>query len=155
MTKKSSTRKIGEVSEFRKWVRQNANKYDLKDREGFFNICIKKFNISWRRVKDCIAFMRREGEIPINAFMPSGPATESIDDIEKRIVQSLKELGNNIIKDNDFRVELSVSKEKWREIIHLPCFSNNRYEIRGKKFRGFYWGSMEVIKDLKKKIEII
>ena len=155
MIKKSSTYKAGEVGEFREWVRQNAIKYDLKDREGFFNICIKKFNVSWRRVKDCIAFMRREGEIPKDAFIPTGPTTETTDEIETNIVQTLKELGTSIVKDDDLRTELSVSREKWRVIAHLPRFLNNRYEIKGKRFRGFYWGSVGVIKDLKKKIEII
>ena len=148
MTKKASMDKVGE---FRKWVMQNASKYDPNDRNGFFNVCVTKFNVSRRRVKDCIAFMRREGEIPKNAFLPIKKEV----DVEPKVEAGLRELGSKIIKDEDFRTELAISRDKWRSVVRLSQFKDNRCEIKGKRFRGFYWGNTEVVKDLKHKIELI
>ena len=148
MTKKASNAKQGGL---REWISQNASKYDIGDREGFFRACAKERNVSLRRVKDCVAFMRREGELPVNAFV----VAKVEDNTEVKIEEGLKELGSFIIKDDDFRFELSISRDKWKTTSRLPEFFQNRCEIKGKKFRGFYWGSETVIANLKKKIELI
>lgn len=166
-----------EVGSVRQWIRDNAKKYDLGEREKFFNAVIDKFGTKRSYVKDMVAMMRRKGEIPANAFtkgsvskrvLPSQvkgdkPFRMSIDvsevkkeyDDEGKIADGIKALGTHIIKDNDFRIELGISFDRWKLVSGLPKFVNNKQELKGKRFRGLYWGSVNVIKELKKKIDIL
>lgn len=166
------------TSEMREWLKKNAKNYT--DREKFVVDCMKKFSRTRERVNDLICEMKRVREIPVNVLnYPPGPnkrATQvtpepvkgrpfrmSVDvseikkeyDDEKKIAEGVKALGTHLIKDNDFRMELGVSVDRWKIVSNLPKFVNNRRELKGKRFKGLFWGDAAVIRDLSKKIDLL
>jgi len=165
-------------SEMMVWIQKNAK--TAKDRESFIQECVDKFHKEHRRVGNILSEMRRNGDLPANCLVGSigkrltipksvskptngRPFRMSIDvtevkkeyDDEKKIQEGLKALGTHLIKDNDFRLELGVSFERWKIVSALPRFANNRCELKGKRFRGLYWGEASIIRDLRKKIDLL
>lgn len=166
-------------SEIQVWIEANYKKYK-NDRQRIIADCVKRFNSSYSYVKDSISAMRRSGKLPASAFLATGanictiPADKDIDtkgkpfrmsidvseiakeyDDEGKIIEAIKTLGTHLIKDNDFRTELRISHDRWKIVTNMPKFTNFRQELKGKRFRGVYWGTTHVIKDLRKKIELL
>lgn len=158
------------------WIQENVS--DAKDREQFIAECEKRFGNSRKRVLDAISHLRLNGKIPRDAILPAAPKNAlssaprkngknvfrlSVDlseiagefDEEAKILKGLETLGTRLIKDNDFRVELGVPIDRWKVVGNLPKFGGNKRELKGKRFRGIYWGSSAVIKELSRKIDIL
>ena len=76
-------------------------------------------------------------------------------DDDGKIEEGISSLGTHLIKDNDFRLELGVSYERWKIVSNQPKFANNKQELKGKRFRGLYWGAVPVIRELRKKIDLL
>lgn len=161
------------------WIAENYLKYK-NDRQKIIGDCVKRFNTTYGYVKDVISAMRREGKLPASAFVANRahakvvPVSSEIDtkgkpfrmsvdvseiakeyDDEGKIIEAIKTLGTHLIKDNDFRTELRISHERWKIVTGMPKFANYRQELKGKRFRGLYWGTASVIKELRKKIELL
>lgn len=158
------------------WVCERAPK--VRDWEQFIAETMKKFGMERKRVRDVITKLRARGKIPQDALVPAAgtskpvvPAVKrngksfrmSVDlseiageyDEEAKIRNGLENLGTRLIKDNDFRVELGVPIDRWKVVSNMAKFANNKRELKGKRFRGIYWGTSEVIKELSKKIDIL
>jgi hypothetical protein len=173
---------MGEImmkSELKTWIVANYLKYK-NDRQKIIGDCVKRFNSTHGYIKDTISGMRRDGTLPATAFVatkarinvvPVGkdidtkgkPFRMSVDvseiakeyDDEGKIIEAIRTLGTHLIKDNDFRTELRISHERWKIVTGMPKFANYRQELKGKRFRGLYWGAAPVIKELRKKIELL
>lgn len=78
---------------------------------------------------------------------------EEYDD-ESKIDEGIANLGSSIIKDNDFRMELGIALDRWKVVSTLERFSKNKIELRGKQFKGTYWGQQDSLADLRKKIDM-
>lgn len=72
-----------------------------------------------------------------------------------KINKGIENLGTQIIKDNDFRQELGVPNDRWKVVSGLEKFTKNKIELRGKQFKGVYWGSVEAIKELRKAVDML
>ena len=79
---------------------------------------------------------------------------EDIDD-ESKLEDGLKALGDTIIKDNDFRLELGISTNRWKAVTHQKKYETEKIELRGKQFRGTFWGQTKVLAGLRSKINKI
>lgn len=166
-------------SEIQIWIEANYKKYK-DDRQKIIGDCVKRFNTTYGYVKDTISAMRRTGKLPASAFVVTHanvnvvsvgkdidtkgkPFRMSVDvsevakeyDDEGKILEAIKTLGTHLIKDNDFRTELRISHDRWRIVTGMPKFANYKQELKGKRFRGLYWGTTSVIKDLRKKIDLL
>jgi len=75
-------------------------------------------------------------------------------DDEAKIDEGIDNLGTSIIKDNDFRVELGIAMDRWKLVSSLEKYSRNKIDLRGKQFKGTYWGQEEVLVSLRKKIDM-
>lgn len=75
-------------------------------------------------------------------------------DDEAKIDEGLDNLEASIIKDNDFRIELGIAQDRWKLVSSLKKFDKNKIELRGKQFKGVYWGQVEVLQELRKKIDM-
>ena len=151
-------------SGMRQWIQENFRKYN-NDREKIMSDCMARFHHTRSRIKDLLAQMRRAGEIPPSSFpisgrgiefrasVESGSVVQDFED-EDRICEAIKKLGSRVIKDIDFRIELGIPNEQWKAVSQQLKFSNNKQELKGRRFRGLYWGDAAVIKDLRKKIEL-
>jgi len=160
----------------RDWIRQNAPK--VKDWEKFIVQTQKKFGMERKRVRDAIVKLRSLGELPTTVLMPtrslirpqiklavkpSKPFRTSVDlsevageyDEEAKIKAGLEALGTRLIRDNDFRVELGIPLDRWKVVSNMKQFEVNKRELKGKRFRGIYWGRAAVIKELSRKIDIL
>ena len=114
--------KLGQVSDMRFWIRENYEKYK-HDRYKLIDDCVKKFSRKPRRVSNMIAEMRHTGELPPDAFVLRHhiprhlwdnenevkigleKIEEDCDDVGK-LREGINSLGNYLIKDNDFRLEM-------------------------------------------------
>jgi len=76
-------------------------------------------------------------------------------DDEGKIEAGLVNLGTQVIKDNDFRTELGVSTDRWKVVSGLKKFEKHRIELRGKQYKGVYWGQVEVIKELRRAVDML
>ena len=74
---------------------------------------------------------------------------------EGRILEGIENLGEQVIKDNDFRQELSIPIDRWRVVSGKEIFSKNKIELRGKQFKGIYWGKEETLDSLRKAVDMI
>jgi hypothetical protein len=158
----------------RDWICVNIAK--ANDREKFLTECQNKFGSNRRTITNAIAELRGRGRIPRDAFIPVKLSSAvvpkqnarssfrlSVDlseiagefDEEAKILKGLESLGTRLIKDNDFRVELGVPIDRWKVVSGMPKFAGNKRELKGKRFRGVYWGSTSVIRELSKKIDIL
>jgi len=159
----------------KEWIQKNAQ--GVKDWEKFINEVTKKFGMARRRARDTITRLRREGKIPRDALMsPSKFNVSTITtkhvgksfrmsvdlavvageyDEEAKILTGLENLGTRLIKDNDFRVELGIPIDRWKVVCNMQKFANNKRELKGKRFRGVFWGRTEIIRELSKKIDIL
>lgn len=163
-------------SKLRDWIRENSKKAESKD--DFIKQCMDKFSINRKLVRGTINDMLDRGEelgsvvsekskSGIKPVMPKPRKIGnfkfivSADDIVKeydegeKIEEGIRNLGNNLIKDNDFRIELGVSFDRWKIFSNLPKFDNNKQELKGKIYKGMYWGSVSVIRELRRKINIL
>lgn len=75
-------------------------------------------------------------------------------DDEAKIDEGIANLGTSVIKDNDFRIELGVAQDRWKLVSTLKKYEKNRIELRGKQFRGTFWGQEEVLEELRRKIDM-
>lgn len=76
-------------------------------------------------------------------------------DYEGKIEKGLENLGTQVIKDNDFRMELVISVDRWKIASGLKKFERNRIELKGKQFKGVYWGSVDVVRELRKAVDMV
>jgi hypothetical protein len=166
----------GRVSAFRDWLRKHAAEY--KDREDVAKECEKLFKKARRQTFDAIGEMRRYDMLPRGIFPRKAAALVSVKrkpmggrrmlrlsvdvsdikkeyDEESKIMDGLKTLGTRLIKDNDFRMELEVPIDRWKVVSGLPRFVDYKKELKGKRFRGLYWGNQDVIKELSKTIAML
>ena len=74
---------------------------------------------------------------------------------EGRILKGIENLGDQVIKDNDFRQELSIPNDRWRVVSGKEKFSKNKIELKGKQFRGVYWGSENIVNELCKAVDML
>lgn len=162
----------------RDWIRENAEK--VKDREELAAQCLRKFGAPRKRVFDALLELRRSGVVPLGVListkmstmrtMTSRPKRDgkgifrlSVDvseikreyDEEAKIVDGIEALGTRLIKDNDFRMELDVPIDRWKIVSALAKFAPYKKELKGKRFRGVFWGSPGVVKELSKKIDML
>lgn len=75
-------------------------------------------------------------------------------DDEGKIDEGIENLGQSIIKDNDFRIELGIAQDRWKLVSSLEKYTNCKIELRGKQFKGVYWGQQKVLAELRKKIDM-
>ena len=166
------------TSSMKQFIRENVKK--ISDKGKMVQECVSRFHRTPHYITDTISELRRLGEIPANAYITSKgrpplsvrpvvtstrgkPFRMSVDvsevtkeyDDEGKIQEALEALGTHIIKENDFRMELGISYERWKIISQMPKFVNNRQDLKGKRFRGIYWGAAAVIRELRKKIELV
>jgi hypothetical protein len=160
-----------------------ANWAKAKSREDLWRMYKQKFPSRSRgTMRRIIARLKKYNDIPPNmcasnggvpASKPSGQSRNgnkitgirrlsvAVDEIKKdyddagRIREGLEQLGTNLIKENDFRVALAIPFDRWRLVADSAEFKNNRQELKGRRFRGFYWGKEEVVAELKKAIDIL
>ena len=163
-------------SDMRGWIRENASGFD--DAAKFAEEAAREFGVPRKTAQDAISYLRRTGVIMVpEGVAPSkaaraegcsrarrkGSFRMSVDlseiagefDEEAKIVRGLESLGTRLIKDNDFRVELGVPIDRWKVVGGLPKFAANKRELKGKRFRGVYWGGSAVVKELSRKIDIL
>jgi hypothetical protein len=76
-------------------------------------------------------------------------------DDEGKIDEGLANLGGQVIKDNDFRTELGIAQDRWKLVSNSERYTDNKIELKGKTYRGVYWGQKEVIKSLQKKVDMV
>lgn len=158
----------------RKWILANAESYN-DDRDKLVRDCCKKFGCTQNYMKDKLSRLRQLGLLSSTAFLVrsksvghpvvtnDGKFRMSVDvsevakefDYEDKVKEGISSLGTRLIKDADFRVELGIPFDKWKIVSCLPKFNNNKHELKGKRFRGVYWGSVPAIRELRKKIEVL
>lgn len=167
----------GKHSEFRAWVRKNAEK--IGDREEVVVECKKRFGQTRLQVLNAITEMKRRGQMSPdvlcrkvigNSFKKrsgfingKGILKLSVDvseikseyDEEAKTTKGLEKLGSRLIRDNDFRMELGVPLERWKIVSGLDKFASCKKELKGRRFKGTYWGNAEVMKELSKAIEML
>ena len=166
-------RSLTEKSELRDWIRKNCIK--AKSRDDFFKEAVSRFNKSRERIRNTVYDMIKRGEdlgetigvgcaaVKVKQIDRRVPFRFSVDvseikkeyDDESRILEGISALGTRLIKDNDFRIELGIPVERWRVVSSLAGFVQNKRELRGKLFKGIYWGNKEVMIDLAKKIDML
>jgi len=158
--------------DMRSWMRSNAAK--MADRDELADECKRLFKAPRRRVLDALTELRNLGQIApdvlprkssviTNARNGKGIFRLSVDvsevkkefDEEAKILEGITALETRLIKDNDFRLELGVPVDRWKVVSTLAKFASCKKELKGKRFRGTYWGSPEVIKELSKKIDML
>jgi len=175
MSTKKFQGKPGTVTD---WIRQNANKF--QDREEVIEAASKQFpgatrGTFLRRINE----LSDSGQIKSKPKpgIPSGSRNrepfvtpkkvpkkfrmavdvadvkEEYDD-ESKIEEGLANLESSIIKDNDFRMELGIAIDRWKLVSNLEKYSKSKIELRGKQFRGIYWGHADVLVGLRRKIEM-
>lgn len=146
---------------------------EVKDKEKVVAKCIKKFGVDRREALNKISYLERQGRAPVpvapkkkisSAKVSRGGIMRlSVDvseikreyDEEAKILEGIEMLGTRLIKDNDFRMELSVPIDRWKVVTGMAKFQTYRKELKGKRFKGIYWGSPDVIKQLAKTIEML
>lgn len=169
------------TGEARLWLKNNWNKFKTTDREGLTLAIMEKFGKTRHQAKDAILGARRSGDFPKGAFLSTpGARTQPIPQPQQGVVKDkpfrmsidikevqsdyddsgkidagLKNLGTHLIRDNDFRLELGIQMERWRIVSQQPKYTNNKRELKGKKFRGVYWAQASVLKQLSKKIDLL
>jgi len=156
----------------RDWMRENGGRFD--DREKLVAEGMRRFHSTRKCVLDAICQLRKQGCLEALGAV-ARPAAEkprrngknmfrlSVDvaeikreyDEEAKILEGIKALGTRLIKDNDFRMELDVPIDRWKVVSALSKLAPYKKELKGKRFRGLYWGSPEVIKELAKKIDML
>ncbi len=163
-------------SKFRDWIR--ANSKHAKSKDEFIKTCMSRFGVGRDCTRGSINDMISRGEDLGEVVGSKGRAGNmsqvhtpkknvnsklivDVNEIAKEydndsmIEDGVKSLGNGLIKDNDFRTELGISFDRWKIVSTKQKFSNNKQELKGKRFRGLYWGSAAVIKELRKKIDLL
>lgn len=158
--------------DMRVWMCSNAER--MKDRNELVEMCERKFKAPRKRILDALSELRQLGRIPAD-ILPKRKKEQvarrngkgifrlSVDvaeikkefDEEAKIIEGIDALGTRLIKDNDFRLELDVPIDRWKVVSTLAKFSPYKKELKGKRFRGVYWGSPDVIKELSKKIDML
>ena len=167
----------------RGWITQKASAY--KDREKFTADAMAACGLSRKSVTDTLSKLQREGKVPSDVFEGAGvegdatpkrerkvtraasggkrPFRMSVDisavteewDDEGKIERAIQQLDAHIIKDNDFRVELEIRVDRWKVVSGLEKFSKNKIELKGKQYRGVYWGQEQVVNKLRRKIDMV
>jgi hypothetical protein len=163
--------KAGKV---REWILANAESYD-NDTDRLIIDCMKKFGLTRKFMTDKLSRLRQFGFLSSTAFLArsksvghpvvanDGKFRMSVDvsevakefDYEDKVKEGISSLGTRLIKDADFRVELGIPIDRWKIVSCLPKFNNNKHTLKGKRFRGLYWGSVPAIRELRKKIEVL
>ena len=157
-----------------KYITDNYKRYD--EREELVQDLIAKFGCIRRSVADALSRLRSAGKIPKDYLMKkdsdksrkrrrrvrfaSGVSVDQVKkefDEEAKIEAAIAELHSAgiIIKDNDFRVELGVAHDRWKVVSRLDKFDDFKIELRGKTFRGLYWGHPDELAAVKKKIDLL
>lgn len=72
-------------------------------------------------------------------------------DVPSKVREGITSLENQVILDNDFRMELGISVQAWKAVTGRKEFSANRLDIKGRT----YWGHAAVLKRIKKTIDIL
>ena len=173
------------TSDMREWVKENAKKWENDRDGFIAEICKRfnktpNLVIDMLRKMRSVGQLPRNAFLigpsknasrataPVKSVVSAAPTKGkqfrmSVDileikkefDDEGKIEEGIAALGTHLIKDNDFRMELGVSLDRWKVVSALPKFANNKYELKGKRFKGTYWGQPSVIRDLKKKVELL
>jgi len=76
-------------------------------------------------------------------------------DDEAKIDEGLANLDGQVIKDNDFRMELGIAQDRWKLVSTSERYSGNKIELKGKQFKGTFWGRKDVIESLRKKVDMV
>lgn len=76
-------------------------------------------------------------------------------DDESKIDEGLINLGDQVIKDNDFRTELFIAHDRWKLVSTSKKYAENKIELKGKLYRGTFWGQVETIINLRKKVDMV
>jgi len=76
-------------------------------------------------------------------------------DDEGKIAQGLENLGTQVIRDADFRSELMIPNDRWKVVTDRKKFDKNKVELKGKQYKGVYWGSVEVLVELRKAVDMV
>jgi hypothetical protein len=162
-----------------KWVRENAAKFD--DREKFLKAAVKATGASRKRISSCVGQMLGEGKIKNSKLLRnksriaskgqptarrSGaklklPRSIPFDMVKKaydddgRLTEGLEALGSNLIKDNDFRLDLEIGLDRWRAVTGQKKWDKFKIDLRGKQFKGTFWGNPDVIAELRKSVDVL
>jgi len=76
-------------------------------------------------------------------------------DDEAKIDEGLENLGGQVIKDNDFRTELGIAQDRWKLVSMSEKYTANKIDLKGKTYKGTFWGQKETIKSLQKKVDMV
>jgi len=162
------------------WIERNANK-KYKTRDSLIAGAVKMCKCTKRQAQDKLGILVRQGRVDakfasldrrasvgtskakakavkVPTRFKSGVDVSIVKDEyddEGKIAKGIENLGTQVIKDNDFRQELGVPNDRWKVTSNLSKFSKYRIELRGKQFKGMYWGAVEVVEELRKAVDML
>ncbi len=76
-------------------------------------------------------------------------------DDEAKIDEGLANLGTQVIKDNDSRSELGIAQDRWKLVSTSEKYTASKIDLKGKTYRGVFWGHEDVIRSLQKKVDMV
>lgn len=168
-------------SSLRQWIIKHI--MDYKDVDELVQAADIELGVTRKQVRDTLSKLRIRKLLPVDLVkpayksrlsenrsttIPSSPSKKSrkirmgVDvseikseyDDDGKLSAGIESLGTSLIKDNDFRIELGISYQRWRSVADRTKFAKYRIDLKGKRFHGLYWGRQEVITELRKSIEI-
>jgi len=157
----------------RSWISKNYTKYKTKN--SLVIACTKKLKIDKSTVYRSIQSLKirfdtagklldnqnpcKEVANDVKGGLKSAISAEDIKvefDVPKKIRSGIRQLGNKIIRDSDFRMELKINPIKWKAAVELEEFENNQLQISiPGKWKGIIWGKKKVLDDIKTKIDVV
>jgi len=72
-------------------------------------------------------------------------------DVRTKVFRGLEDLADEVIADNDFRIELGIGNETWRKVKSLPEFKNFQINVRNKLF----WANTETQEIIRRRMIIL
>lgn len=114
----------------RQWLFENIHKFN--DDKELIKKCCVDCDVTRKTV------LKRLNEVRVT----SKSQLLQCDDIRKRLCLAIDFLGDNIITDNAFRLELEIGNKEWTDLRNLKEFSDFHITIKGK----IVWGKPKTLK---------
>lgn len=132
----------------KQWLKKNASKYQTKIeliKAGIDTLKLSESGIRYHIKRLNLIFKPKEkfnSSLSLDQFKNK--------DISNKIFEGLQILGNNVIKDGNFKNELEIGNKIWYNQSRDEKF--DKYKLETKK--GIFWGQPEILENLKQLIGV-
>jgi hypothetical protein len=143
----------------RQWININKHKYEsntllIKDCMTALNV---SYSATYKMLKKVNGSSVNKKRKKSKGALQNAMSVESFKaefDVPQKIKNGLERLGNNIIKDADFRRELGIPIDKWKKAVTHDDLTSNQLEVKQKNRQYVIWGKEGVLTSLQEVIDV-